>query len=38
MAEHDGMPAGSVLRQVAEPENVIAAVADEEADQERRGT
>jgi hypothetical protein len=33
MAEHDGMPAGSVLRQVAELENVIAAVeavADEE--------
>lgn len=34
MAEHDGMPAGSALRQVAELENVIAAVeavADEEA-------
>lgn len=33
MAEHDGMPAGSALRQVAELENVIAvveAVADEE--------
>lgn len=36
MAEHDGMPAGSALRQVAELENVIAAVeavADEEARQ-----
>lgn len=34
MAEQDGMPAGSTLRQVAELENVIAAVeavADEEA-------
>jgi hypothetical protein len=34
MAEHDGMPAGSALRQVAELENVMAAVeavADEEA-------
>lgn len=34
MAEHDGMPAGSDMRQVAELENVIAAVeavADEEA-------
>jgi hypothetical protein len=34
MAEHDGMPANSALRQVAELENVIAAVeavADEEA-------
>ena len=41
MAEHDGMPAGSVLRQVAELENVIAgveAVADEEAQQTRHGT
>lgn len=40
MAERDGMPAGSALRQVAELENVIAAVeavADEEADRERRG-
>ena len=40
MAEHDGMPAGSALRHVAELENVIAAVeavADEEADQKRRG-
>jgi hypothetical protein len=40
MAEHDGLPAGSVLRQVAELENVIAAVeavADEEADRARRG-
>jgi hypothetical protein len=39
MAEHDGMPAGSALRQVAELENVIAAVeavADEEADRARR--
>lgn len=36
MAEHDGLPAGSALRQVAELENVIAAVADEEADQARR--
>jgi hypothetical protein len=38
MAEHDGMPAGSALRQVAELENVIAAVeavADEEAQQAR---
>ena len=26
MAEHDGMPAGNILRQVAELENVIAAV------------
>jgi hypothetical protein len=40
MAEHDGMPAGSALRQVAELENVIAAVeavAAEEADRARRG-
>jgi hypothetical protein len=39
MAEHDGMPAGSALRQVAELENVIAAVeavADEEADRTRQ--
>ncbi len=39
MAEHDGMPAGSALRQVAELENVIAAVeavADEEAARERK--
>jgi hypothetical protein len=39
MAEHDGMPAGSALRQVAELENVIAAVeavADEEASRERK--
>jgi hypothetical protein len=38
MAEHDGLPAGSALRQVAELENVIAAVeavAAEEADQAR---
>lgn len=40
MAEHEGMPAGSALRQVAELENVIAAVeavADEEADRAGRG-
>nr|WP_042669414.1 hypothetical protein [Methylobacterium sp. B34] len=39
MAEHDGMPSGNLLRQVAELENVIAAVeavAAEEADQARR--
>ena len=36
MAEHDGLPAGSALRQVAKLENVIAAVADEEADRARR--
>ncbi|MCJ2103747.1 hypothetical protein [Methylobacterium sp. E-046] len=39
MAQHDGMPAGSDLRQVAELENVIAAVeavAGEEADREQR--
>ncbi|WP_039902171.1 hypothetical protein [Methylobacterium sp. GXF4] len=39
MAEHDGLPAGSALRQVAELENVIAAVeavAAEEADRVRR--
>jgi hypothetical protein len=39
MAEHDGMPAGSALRRVAELENVIAAVeavADEEANRERK--
>jgi hypothetical protein len=39
MAEHDGLPAGSALRQVAELENVIAAVdsvAAEEADHARR--
>ena len=39
MAEHDGMPAGSALRQVAELENVIAAVeavAAEETDRRRR--
>lgn len=39
MAEHDGLPAGSALRQVAELENVIAAVeavATEEADQRKR--
>lgn len=40
MAEHDGLPAQSAIRQVAELENVIAAVeavADEEAQQARRG-
>jgi len=39
MAEHDGMPANSTLRQVAELENVIAAVeavAGEEAHRERK--
>ncbi|MFC6743491.1 hypothetical protein [Methylobacterium tardum] len=39
MAEHDGLPAGSPLRQVAELENVIGAaeaVAGEEADRARR--
>jgi hypothetical protein len=39
MAEHDGLPAGSALRQVAELENVIAAVeavTGEEADRARR--
>jgi hypothetical protein len=38
MAEHDGLPAGSALRQVAELENVIAAVeavAAEEADRRK---
>ena len=38
MAEHDGLPAGSALRQVAELENVIAAVeaiAAEEASRHR---
>ena len=40
MAEHDGLPAQSAIRAVAELENVIAAVeavADEEAQQARRG-
>ena len=40
MADHDGMPSGNLLRQVAELENVIAAVeavADEQAARERRG-
>ncbi len=40
MAEHDGLPAQSLLRQVAELENVIAAVeavAAEEIDRARRG-
>ncbi|WP_020095980.1 hypothetical protein [Methylobacterium sp. 285MFTsu5.1] len=39
MAEHDGLPAQSAIRQVAELENVIAAVeavADEEAQQAHR--
>ena len=39
MAEQEGLPAGSTLRQVAELENVIAAVeavADEETDRGRR--
>ena len=39
MVEHDGLPAGSVLRQVAELENVIAAVeavAAEEVDKAKR--
>ena len=39
MAEYDGLPAGSALRQVAELENVIAAVeavAAEEAVRQRR--
>ena len=38
MAERDGMPAGNMLRQVAELENVIAAVeavAGEEANQSK---
>ena len=38
MAEHDGLPAGSALRQVAELENIIAAVeavAAEEADKSK---
>jgi len=38
MAEYDGLPAGSALRQVSELENVIAAVeavADEEAVRDR---
>ena len=40
MVEHDGLPAANALRQVAELENVIAAVeavAAEEADRARRG-
>ncbi len=39
MAEHDGLPSGNLLRQVAELENVIAAVeavAAEEPDRARR--
>jgi hypothetical protein len=41
MAEHEGMPTGSALRQVAELENVIAAVeavADEEAERAQQGS
>lgn len=41
MAEHDGLPAGSTLRQVAELENVMAAVeavAAEEEDRTRKGS
>ncbi|MGT2478816.1 hypothetical protein ACU4GR_07955 (plasmid) [Methylobacterium oryzae CBMB20] len=40
MAEHDGLPSANLLRQVAELENVIAAVeavAGEEADRKRQG-
>ena len=39
MTEYDGLPAGNMLRQVAELENVIAAVeavAGEEADRVRK--
>ncbi|MCJ2120042.1 hypothetical protein MKK65_26305 [Methylobacterium sp. J-001] len=39
MAEHDGLPAGSAIRSVAELENVLVAVeavAAEEADRARR--
>ena len=36
MAEHDGLPAGSALRQVAELENVIAAVEAVTAEEEAR--
>ncbi|UIY45801.1 hypothetical protein [Methylobacterium radiotolerans] len=39
MAEHDGLPAQSAIRQVAELENVIAAVeavAGEEAERARK--
>ncbi len=41
MAEHDGLRAGSALRQVAELENVIAAAeafAAEEEDRARKGS
>ena len=41
MAEHDGMPAGSALRQVAELENIIAAVeavAGEETDRQQKAS
>ena len=40
-ADHDVIPAGSLLRQIAELENVIAAVeavADEEAERGRQGS
>jgi hypothetical protein len=37
MAEHDGLPAGSVLRQVAELENVIAAVEAVAVEEVNRG-
>ena len=36
MAEHDGMPAGSMLRQVAELESVIAAVEAVAAEEANR--
>ena len=36
MAEHDGLPAGSALRQVAELENVIAAVEAVAAEEAER--
>lgn len=37
MAEHDGLPAGSALRQVAELENVIAAVEAVAEEEKGRG-
>ena len=36
MAEHDELPAGSVLRQVAELENIIAAVEAVAAEEDDR--
>lgn len=36
VAEHDGLPAGSALRQVAELENVIAAVEPVAAEETER--